>query len=114
MLADGCCAGSREVPAAAGAGASAKCPSVPGAVPTTLPVLDPSVQRREDEILVATLDAAGPGRRDLQGQLPLVHGDKLIYPAVNQQSLLGLQCIACSSLLGCQRLNSGFYCCAAL
>lgn len=64
-------------------------------------------------MLVATLDAAGPGRREPQGWLPRAHGDKLIYPAVNQQSLLGRQCIACSSLLGCQCLNSGFYCRAA-
>ena len=115
VLADGCYAGSEEVPTAAGASALAKCPSVPRAVLTTLPVLHPAVQRGEEEILVATLDATGPGRREPRGwRLPRVHGNELIYPAVNQQSLLGPQCIACSSLLGCQHLNSGFYCHAAL
>lgn len=86
-------------------------------MPTTLPVLCPCVWWGEEEKLVATLDAAGPGRREPQGWLPRAHRDELVdelvYPAVNQQSLLGRQCIACSSLLGCQCLNSGFYCCAA-
>lgn len=51
VLADGCCAGSRG-------GASAKCPSVARAVPTALPILHPGVHRGEEEMLVATLDAA--------------------------------------------------------
>lgn len=64
-------------------------------------------------MLVATLDPTGPSRRESGGRLPRAHRDELIYPTVNQQSLLGPQCITCSSLLGCQHLNSGFYCHAA-